>query len=315
MGKVEGACLLKVQGVLATLPPSEQRVALRVLEHPRKVVQSTITELARECDVSESTVVRFCKNLGLDGYKEFRIAIAQELGALIPELVVGELDTAREMGTLAESVFSNNIRALQATLNSLDYEAVNRAIDALASARRVDFYGAGPSSVVAMDAYIKFMRIGLSTGYNSNAHLQAVSAAVLTPLDVAVGISYSGSTRDTIDALTIARNTGATTVAVTNFHDMPICDAADIVICTSADESLFQGGAMASRTAQLAVIDLIFVGTVSRRPDVFSGQFAKTRAALLAKLRGCSNASPQSNRSDRALPRKENERQEQGSGR
>lgn len=293
MGKVEGACLLRVQGVLATLPPSEQRVALCVLEHPRKVVQSTITDLARECEVSESTVVRFCKNLGLDGYKEFRIAIAQELGALVPELAAAEMGTAREIEELAQGVFSNNMRALEATLGSLDYDAVSRAIEALARARRVDFYGAGPSNVVAMDAYIKFMRIGLSAGFNSNSYLQAVSAAVLTNEDVAVGISYSGSTRDTVEALGIARKAGATTVAITNFRDMPISDASDIVICTKADEALFQGGAMASRTAQMAVIDLIFAGTVSRRADVFARQFDKTKTALLVKLRGAANLSGQ----------------------
>jgi len=273
------------------------------LEHPRKVVQSTITDLARECEVSESTVVRFCKSLGLDGYKEFRIAIAQELGAVVPELAAVEMGTAREIKELARSVFSNNIRALEATLSSLDYEAVAQATQALARARRVDFYGAGPSNVVAMDAYIKFMRIGLSAGFDSNSYLQAISAAVLTDEDVAVGISYSGSTRDTVEALGIARKAGATTVAITNFRDMPICDAADIIICTKADESLFQGGAMASRTAQLAVIDLIFAGTVSRRAAVFAQQFDKTKTALLVKLRGAANASGQQGRNGRAPAR------------
>jgi len=273
------------------------------LEHPRKVVQSTITDLARECEVSESTVVRFCKSLGLEGYKEFRIAIAQELGAVVPELAAVEMGTAREIKELARSVFSNNIRALEATLSALDYEAVAQATQALARARRVDFYGAGPSNVVAMDAYVKFMRIGLSAGFNSNSYLQAISAAVLTSEDVAVGISYSGSTRDTVEALSIARKAGATTVAITNFRDMPICDAADIVIYTKADESLFQGGAMASRTAQLAVIDLIFAGTVSRRADVFAQQFDKTKTALLVKLRGAANASGQQGRNGRAPAR------------
>lgn len=271
---------------MGSLSPSEQKVALSVLEHPRKVVQNTITGLAQECDVSESTVVRFCKSIGLDGYKEFRIAIAQEIGAIGPELVSSEFEAPPEIKTLADGVFLNNIRALEATLAGLDLDAVSRAIDALAKAERVDFYGAGPSNVVAMDAYIKFMRIGMSTGFNGNTYLQAVSAAALTQRDVAVAISYSGSTRDTIDALTIARDAGATTVAITNFSDMPICEVADIVICTHADEKLFRGGTMASRTAQLGVIDLIFAGTLSRRRDVFTAQFEKTRAALLSKLRG-----------------------------
>jgi len=283
---IQGVCLQKVQNALPGLSPSEQRVALCVLERPRKVVQSSITELARECKVSESTVVRFCKRLGLDGYKEFRIAVAQELGAVAPEFTGGDRDAASEVRTLAQRVFSNNIRAIEATLASLDFGAVNQAIDAFSRARRVDFYGAGPSSVVAMDAYIKFMRIGLSSSFNSNAHLQVISAAALTDQDVAVGISYSGSTKDTVEALTIARNSGATTIAITNFPDMPISEVADIVICSNADEAFFHGGAMASRTAQLAVIDLVFAGTIDRRSEESAKQLEKTKSALLSKLAG-----------------------------
>jgi len=283
---IQGVCLQRIQSVLPELPPSEQRVSLYVLKRPRKVVQSSITELARECEVSESTVVRFCKRLGLDGYKEFRIAVAQELGAVAPELITADQDTASEIKLLAQRVLSNNIRAIEATLAAMDFDAVNRAIDALSHARRVDFYGAGPSSVVAIDAYIKFMRIGLCSSFNSNAHLQVISAAALTDEDVAVGISYSGSTKDTVEALTIARNSGATTIAITNFPDMPISEVADIVICSNADEAFFHGGAMASRTAQLAVIDLVFAGTIDRRSEESAKQLEKTKSALLSKLAG-----------------------------
>jgi DNA-binding MurR/RpiR family transcriptional regulator len=117
---IQGVCLQKVQNALPGLSPSEQRVALCVLERPRKAVQSSITELARECEVSESTVVRFCKRLGLDGYKEFRIAVAQELGAVAPEFTAGDRDAASGVRTFAQRVFSNNIRAIEATLASLE---------------------------------------------------------------------------------------------------------------------------------------------------------------------------------------------------
>ncbi len=98
--------------------------------------------------------------------------------------------------------------------------------------------------------------------------------------------SYSGSTKDTVEALTIARNSGATTIAITNFPDMPISEVADIVICSNADEAFFHGGAMASRTAQLAVIDLVFAGTIDRRAEESAKQLEKTKSALLSKLAG-----------------------------
>lgn len=278
--------ILRIQSILSSLPPGEQRVAMCVLAHPRKVVQATITDLARACDTSEATVVRFCKSLGLDGYKDFRIAIAQELGAVVPELARESSEECEEIKTLASNVLGNHIKAIEATLNSLDLQAVDKAIELLSNARRVEFYGAGPSNVVAMDAYIKFLRIGLAGGFNANAHLQSISASLLGEGDVAVGISYSGTTRDTVDALAIARGAGASTIAITNFRDMPISEVSDVVIYISADEILFEGGTMASRTAQMAVIDLLFAGTVKKRAKEFSRNLEKTRQALLTKLRG-----------------------------
>lgn len=285
MGRGSESCWIKMQSSLESLTRGESRVAMHILAHPRRTVGLSISEVSAECGVSEATIVRFCKSLGYDGYRDFRIALAQELGVIVPEVNREPSFPDGDVPHLAKQIFENSMKAIQTTLENLDYRAIEAAIDALAHARVVQFCGAGSSNVVALDAHIRFLRIGLAGAFSSNAHLQAMSASLLTPEDVAVGISYSGSTRDTVDALGLAREAGATTIGITNFRDMPICEVADIILYTKADEAFFQGGTMASRSAELAILDLLFVGTVLKRGEAAKEGFARTKRALFAKLR------------------------------
>lgn len=276
--------LARVQNALDTASPGERRIAAWILEDPSRVLGSAITEVARNCEVSEATVVRFCKSLGLEGYRDFRIRMAQELGAVAPELNEWVPDFTSQTEGLASIVFENNIKAMRATLASLNYEEVEKAIGILTSANRVEFIGVGPSSVVAMDAHLKFLRIGVSSSFSHNANVQAMSASLLKPGDAALAVSYSGTTRDTIDALAAARQAGASTIAVTNYCNMPIAEVADVMICTKAARELLQGGGMTSRVAQLAVIDLLFSGVIALKPDLAAANLRRTRGILLKRL-------------------------------
>ena len=144
-------------------------------------------------------------------------------------------------------------------MKSLDPEIVEVAARSLIEARRIDIYGVGYSSLTAYDAKLKFARLGLSVDAYADAHLQAMAAVSLTNRDVAIGISHSGSTRDIVDALTSARKAGAVTIAVTNFSPSPITKTADVVLMTAAPESAFGGEVLASRIAQLCVMDVLSV--------------------------------------------------------
>jgi DNA-binding MurR/RpiR family transcriptional regulator len=157
----------------------------------------------------------------------------------------------------------------------LDLVSLQAVVDALVAAPRIDIYGVGASAFVAMDFQQKLHRIGRIAFAWSDTHVALTSAVLLGPGDVAVGISHTGVTSDTIDALAQARSNGATTVALTNFPRAPIVEAADHVLTTAARETTFRSGAMASRLAQLTLVDVMFVGVAQQTAEA-------TRAALEA---------------------------------
>jgi DNA-binding MurR/RpiR family transcriptional regulator len=153
-------------------------------------------------------------------------------------------------------------------------------IDALVAARRVDIYGVAASGFVALDFQQKLHRIGRVAFAWTDPHIALTSAALLTPADVAVAISHSGATKDTIDALKLAQRNGATTVALTNFPRSPLAKLGDHVLTTAARETTFRSGATASRLAQLTVVDCVFVGVAQRTFDTTQQALEVTHEAV-----------------------------------
>lgn len=237
---------------------SEKLVAEFALANPERVMQMSISEASQEIGVGESTIIRFCRVLGYKGYQEFKLRLAQDLVEPVHYIHenVSFSDSPKE---LAKKVFQTNLKAVEDTMKSLDPEIVEVAARSLIDARRIDIYGVGYSSLTAYDAKLKFARLGLSVDAYGDAHLQAMAAVSLTNRDVAIGISHSGSTCDVVDSLTAARKAGAITIAVTNFSPSPITKVADAVLMTAAPASAFGGDVLASRIAQLCVMDVLSV--------------------------------------------------------
>ena len=269
---------VRVRALLPSLPPAERRVGQRLVDDPAGVAVSTITELAHACGTSETTIIRFCRAIGFSGYPELRLTLATEAGR-----AEGVSRGIREVGSdigpgdtlehVVETIAFADARAVEETAAQLDITVLERVVDAVVAARRVDIYGVGASAFVAYDLQQKLHRIGRTSYAWSDTHIMLTSAAVLGAGDVALGISHSGGTTDTIDALREARRRGATTVALTNYPRSPITAVADMVLTTAARETTFRSGATASRLAQLTVIDCVFVGVAQRT-------YAETRTAL-----------------------------------
>ncbi len=171
-------------------------------------------------------------------------------------------------------------RAVEETAEQLDIAELTRVTELIAAAGRVDVYGVGASAFVAADLQQKMHRIGRVCFAWSDTHIMLTSAAVLGEGDVAVAISHSGATTDTVEALRVAREHGATTVAVTNFPRSPITSVADHVLTTAARETTFRSGATASRIAQLTVIDCLFIGVAQQHLDEAMAALGATRDAV-----------------------------------
>ena len=283
--------LIRVRRALPNLRPAEQRVAQAVLEDPAGISESSITSVAKLCDTSETTVLRFCRAIGLAGYPELRIALAraaqweendQSNGAPL----TGPISETDSVQDVVSKIAYADARAITDTARALDLSVLEKVIDAIAGARRLDLYGVGASGLVAEDLQQKLHRIGLMCHSWSDVHLGLTSAAVLGPGDVALGISHSGNTVDTVDVLRTAKKRGATTIGLTNYDKSPIAEVADLLLITSAHESTFRSGAMSSRIAQLALVDCIFAGVAQRSYDQSIAALESSHAAVESRHDG-----------------------------
>jgi DNA-binding MurR/RpiR family transcriptional regulator len=281
----ESSPLVRIRSLLPGLARAEQRVAKVVLDNPSTVARRSITEVAEAAGTSETTVTRFCKAIGVGGYPELRIALAADTArtaARADRDLGGEIAPQDDLKTVVGKVTFADSRAVEETADQLDIDVLSKVVDAIAGARRVDVYGVGASAFVAADLQQKLHRIGRTCFAWNDTHIMLTSAAVLTGEDVAVAISHTGATTDTVEALRVARTHGATTVALTNYPTSPIADVADHVLTTAARETTFRSGATASRIAQLTVVDCLFIGIAQRHMDQSITALDATRDAVSA---------------------------------
>jgi len=236
----------------------ETKIADYVVASPFRMIRTSTEEIASASGTSQASIIRFCQKLGYTGFKELKIVLAQEVGNLPPK-AVSSAELPSESDFVA-GVLCQSIEGLQRSVITLDRKMLDAAIQAIAKARIVDIYGAGESYVVAKDLQIKLRRLGIIANVDPNPHLQAISATSLQGGDVAVGISFSGCTKDTLDAMEFASESGATTIAITNFSEFPLAENADIVLETNAVDVLSPYGIVPSRLSQHLVVDLVFGG-------------------------------------------------------
>ena len=279
--------LATLRGVLPNLSKSEARVAREAMTNPAYTSTSTIGELARRCDTSETTVIRLCRTIGFSGYPEFRLALAVAAAASGDSpYVSGEILPDDSTEQVVRKVTGADARAIADTAKQVSIESLEQAAEAIGRARRIDLFGAGASGFVAQDLQLKLHRIGLMSHAFADAHSAIGSASLLCPEDVAVGLSHTGSTRDTVRYLQVARNAGATTIAVTNHPRAEVATTADILVTTAAQETTFRSGAMASRIAQLTLVDVLFVLVAQRDVDKVTAALTRTYDAVRPGSRG-----------------------------
>lgn len=267
----------RLRGSLERITGAQRRVAEAILADPAGAAAQTIAELADSASTSQASVVRLARTLGLAGYPELRLALAAEGGRSDVSPPAGDIAEGDDLASVVLKMAQLDAQAVQDTAALLDIAELEKAIDALERAPRIDVYGVGASAIVGADLTQKLTRIGRVAVSYGDAHLGLTSAALLKPGDVAVAISNSGNTTDTLDMLRTASRRGATTIAITNSSASPLAREADTALLTSARESAFRSGATASRLAQLVVIDCLFVGLAQRT-------YAESQAALQATL-------------------------------
>ncbi|SHE25218.1 MurR/RpiR family transcriptional regulator [Actinomyces glycerinitolerans] len=264
---------------------TEEALAAQILTDPRAALSATTASLARAAGVSQASVVRFARALGYSGLPELRLALAQELSRQDLEreqagVAQGQINADDTLEELAAKIAFHEARSIEQTVAGLNLDALERAARAIADHAPVTAFGVGASGLVASDLSQKLQRIGLPCQFSPDTHVQLVHAALLDTDDVAVGISFSGRTAEVLRALRLAHGRGALTVAVTGNPASPIAAAADLVLVTIARETELRAAALASRMAQLAVIDVLFARVAQLRYDDLGAALEMTRAAV-----------------------------------
>ncbi|MGP4018321.1 MurR/RpiR family transcriptional regulator [Saccharopolyspora sp. 5N708] len=278
----EASPLVKIRSLLPGLARAEQRVANIVLAEPASIARRSITEVAEAAGTSETTVTRFCKAIGVGGYPDLRIALAADTArtSTRDRELGSDIAPDDDIGQIIEKIGYADAKAVEETADQLDPVVLQRLVDDVAQARRIDVYGVGASAFVALDLQQKLHRIGLTCFAWSDTHNALTSAAVLREGDVAIGISHTGATAETVEALREARRRGATTAALTNFARSPITEVANHVLTTAVRETTYRSGAMASRIGQLTVIDCLFIGVAQRHLEQAKSALEATYEAV-----------------------------------
>ncbi|TNJ61907.1 MurR/RpiR family transcriptional regulator [Paenibacillus hemerocallicola] len=272
--------LVALRAILDQLKPSERKVADYILEYPKDVVKLSVQKLAEYSGVSEATIIRLSKTMNMKGFQELKLRIAGDLSSNIPAGCYEEIKMGATVEEIIQAVSNNNKQSIQDTMSVLSIEEVEKAAEALSKARKIDVYGMGASAVIAQDIHQKLSRINWWCQAYADFHAQLTSAVTLTENDVAFGISYSGQTDEIIETLTEAKKQGATIITLTKFGSSPVAELGDIRLFTSSVEQSIRSGAMASRIAQLNVVDILFITIASRQQDKVIPLLDKTRLAV-----------------------------------
>lgn len=249
----------RIKASMPSLAPAEQRVARLVLGDPRAFANLPVSELAERAHVSKPTVVRFCRSMGYDGLSDFKLKLAGTVSEGVP-FIHRSVDPDDKTADVLVKVIDNAVAAFLKYRNDASTFAIERAAEALAATyktgRRIEFYGVGNSGVVALDAQLKFFRLGVNTISYSDGHMQVMSATLLGPGDCVVVISNSGRTRDLMDACDIARRNGATTIVITATGS-PLATAGHIHLAADHPEGYDRYSPMVSRLLHLMIIDVL----------------------------------------------------------
>ncbi|TYA10990.1 MurR/RpiR family transcriptional regulator [Paenibacillus faecis] len=254
-----GKTLLSIRSHLNGLTKTEQKVAHFILDHAQDVIYHSVTELAERADVGETTVLRFCRKLKFQGFQDFKLSLAQDL-VKPSDRLYNEVTEEDDASTLNRKVISMHIGALEQTSELVNSEQLEQAIALLHQADNINFFGVGSSGLTALQAAHSFSRIGKRSQAKTDTHFQAMAASLMRPGDVAVGISISGSTKDTIETLSLAKKAGAKIIVITSNARSPITKLADIVLLMVARENPLQGSSFSAKISQLVIVDILNVG-------------------------------------------------------
>ncbi len=273
-----GSALLKLREQSRLFSTTEQEIANHILENPRLVVDMSIHELAKHTFSSASSIVRLCNHTGYSGYKEFRKAVTYELAMReqTRRIEQDEIAHSDSLQDIIDKITYANIVSLEETRELMDVNVLRACVDMIKNARRICLFGLGASLVAAQDAYLKFLRLNKLAIINMDWHSQILQAKNSDHRDLGIVISYSGATTEMVECMKIMKENKTPIIAITRCVNSPVSELADQLLYTTANESVFRSGAMASRTSQLNIIDILYTALANDQYESSLEQLSRT---------------------------------------
>lgn len=249
--------------------PSETRIATEITAYPAKVTSYSSQALALKCHVSQSTIVKFCQKLGYKGYPALKLALSAELArGENHHQVHRNIFSDDPMGAVAQKLFESKVAALSETMRLSVSDDLAGAVDMLQHAKRIIIFGVGGSSLVAQDLASKLTKFGKAVLFVGDSHVQLANLASLTEEDLVIAISYSGRTKEVMVAIKYANQMNIPTIGLFGYGAKPTEIKNGIKLSCVADDNLVRSASIATRTAQMAVTDLLFVSLTQRLDHV-----------------------------------------------
>ncbi|ELY4870002.1 MurR/RpiR family transcriptional regulator [Cronobacter sakazakii] len=247
--------LLKLRQALSGFSPTQRKLGDYVLSDPARVLYLTITELARESDTSEASVTRLCRALGCKGYTEFKMALALDVQR-------GQAPRAQS-GDALDALVEESVQALRDTAQLLDRAVLEQAAQALHQARSVQIYGVAASAIIGEYLHYKLLRLGKSAHLFSDMHRASMNATMLGETDLVVAISSSGSTRDLLHAVTLARKAGAPVLTLSNTPRSPLASLSNMLLVAAKPEGPLNAGALNAKVGAMLLVELLTASLIA----------------------------------------------------
>ncbi|EPH62074.1 MurR/RpiR family transcriptional regulator [Enterococcus casseliflavus] len=271
---------LQIKTLYKDLSLKEQAIADYILENPSKVSHSSISDLSNELGIADSTFFQFTKKLGYNGFKDFKMAMLMQENDFSAISIHENIQKSDNELTMAQKVFDSNMTTLTDTKNLLKEEDLKIAAAMVNKSKRLFFFGVGGSEIVATDAYHKFLRSPITVFHSSDYHIQLMEASLLTPDDCGIFISHTGKSRETIELAQVAKNNGAKIIVITSHAASPLAKLGDVVFISISEETEFRSEALASRIAQLSIMDSLYVILMFINRDKAQQSIAKIRRSI-----------------------------------
>lgn len=270
------SCIFKIKEGFNSFTNTEKKLANYILKNKEEVVNLSAQELSDKADISPAAVVRFSKTLGYKGFTALKVDLAKDRDERENDtsVIISENDSIND---IIRKVKVSNTSSIDETIGLLNVDTINNIVEAMVNAKRIYLFGIGASGIVAMDLQQKLLRINKNSLYQMDPHTQISSSVHITNEDVAIGISYSGETKEVNTPLKIAKENGAKTIAITRYNKNSLSKIADYSVYLPNDEKDLRVGAITSRIDALTIVDILYLGVAKNDFERTKRDIKKTR--------------------------------------